>query len=249
MKAAFPKLRPPLLLIAVAAVALSLAGCQQNKQSRQTAQPPVPVTVAKVMQKNEPVEVKAIGTVEPYSSVQVKSLVEGQIVGVHFKEGQDVQKGQLLFTIDKAPFEAALNQAESTLAQDIAQMKDAKAQAGRYAELEKQGVVAKQQADTMISAADAKQALVAADRAAVEQARLRLQYCNIYAPIAGRTGNLMIYAGNLVKVNADTPMVTINQISPIYGTFSVPEQYLGEIKKRSGASRSNLAVRAELPND
>ena len=115
--------------------------------------------------------------------------------------------------------------------------------------MEKQGIVAKQQADAIISDAEAKQAVVEADRAAVEQARLRLQYCNIYAPISGRTGNLMMYQGNLVKVNADTPMVTINQISPIYGTFSVPEQYLGEIKKRSGASRSNLAVRAELPNE
>src|SRR5919204_1712522 len=99
--------RTPLLL-AVIAVAVLLAGCQQKKQARQTSLPPVPVTVAKVLQKSEPVEVKAIGTVEPYSSVQVKSLVEGQVIGVHFKEGQDVHKGQLLFTIDKAPFQAAL---------------------------------------------------------------------------------------------------------------------------------------------
>ena len=234
-----------LALTTVLCLALLMAGCTQQVKKAAT-QPPVPVTVATVVSRDLPVQVKAIGNVEAYKTVQIKSLVEGQLVGVHFKEGQDVEKGQLLFTVDKAPFVAALHQAESSLARDEAQAADARAQSTRYQQLLNEGVVAKQQADSMAADAEAKAAAAAADRAMVEQARLKLQYCNIYAPISGRTGNLMVQEGNLVKVN-DIPMVTVNQISPIYGTFSVPEQNLAEVKRY--AASGTLAVEARVPGD
>src|SRR5215471_461454 len=223
---------------------LLLGACSEQKKV--VAVPPVPITVSTVLSRDLPLQVKAIGNVEAYKTVQIKSLVEGQLVGVHFKEGQDVQQGQLLFTIDKAPFLAALHQAESSLARDEAQAADARAQAARYQQLLKEGVVARQQSDSMAADADAKTAAVAADRATVEQARLKLQYCSIYAPISGRTGNLMVQEGNLVKVN-DTALVTINQIAPIYGTFSVPEQKLAEVKHY--AANGQLRVEARIPGD
>jgi multidrug efflux system membrane fusion protein len=233
------------LLIAVLWLALLAAGCTEQKKA--AAAPPVPVTVATVVTRDVPVQVKAVGNVEAYKTVQIKSLVEGQLVSVHFREGQDVEKGQLLFTIDKAPFEAALHQAQSMLQRDEAQAADARSQAERYQQLLKEGVVARQQADSIAADANAKLAAVAADRAAVEQAQLKLQYCSIYAPIAGRTGNLMVHEGNLVKANGDNPLVTINQIAPVYGTFSVPEKQLGEIKRR--ASSGQLEVEARIPGD
>ncbi len=237
-------LRKHCALLMVLGASLLLGACSEQKKV--VAVPPVPITVSTVLSRDLPLQVKAIGNVEAYKTVQIKSLVEGQLVGVHFKEGQDVQQGQLLFTIDKAPFLAALHQAESSLARDEAQAADARAQAARYQQLLKEGVVAKQQSDSIAADADAKTAAVAADRATVEQARLKLQYCSIYAPISGRTGNLMVQEGNLVKVN-DTALVTINQIAPIYGTFSVPERNLAEVKHY--ASNGQLRVEARIPGD
>ncbi len=190
----------------------------------------VPVVVATAALKNVPVQVSAIGTVETQWTVGIKSMVAGELTKVYFQEGQDVKKGDLLFTIDKRPFEAELAQAEATLARDIAQAVNARSQAQRYQSLLKDGVVAKEQTEQMQTSADALEAAVRADRAAVENARVQLQYCSIYAPISGRTGNLMVHAGNVVKSN-DIALVTINQISPIYASFAVPEQFLPDIKK------------------
>jgi multidrug efflux system membrane fusion protein len=193
------------------------------------------------------VQVRSIGTIEAYDTVGVKSLVEGQVVGVHFKEGQDVRKGQLLFTIDKRPFQEALHKAEAQLQKDIATAANARAQSARYEALQKQGVVAREQAEEIITAAQAADATVAADKAAVEQAKVQLDYCTIESPIDGRTGNLLVHEGNVVKANADNPMVTINRVSPIYATFSVPEQTLPEIKRYM--TRGKLPVDAILPAD
>ncbi len=205
----------------------------------------VPVTVATVVRKDVPIQVRAIGNVEAYSTVEVKSMVAGELTRVAFKEGQDVRQGDLLFTIDRRPFEAAVSQAEGTLARDRAQAANAKAQAARYQALLREGVVAKEQADQMQTSADALEAAVRADEAALQTARVNLQYCSIYAPISGRTGNLMVHAGNLVKVN-DVALVTINQITPTYVTFSVPEQFLPDIKKY--AARTKLKVEAGPPD-
>ena len=210
------------------------AGCSRaaNDSAKAAGPPPaVPVAVADVAVKDVPVEVRAIGNVEPIESVQIKSQVNGQIVAVHFKEGQDVKKGELLFELDPAPFEAELAKAQGQMAKDVAQAANDKADAARYVELSKQGVVSRQQYDAAIAKAQSSEASVAADKAAVDAARVQLRFTKLYSPVTGRTGNLLVQRGNLVKAN-DTPfLVTVNQISPIYVSFNVPEQQLPDIKK------------------
>ena len=204
--------------------ALLLAGCAQKQAP--AVREAIPVMATTVAQKDIPLQVKAIGTVEAYSTVAIRSNVSGEITAVHFTEGQDVKKGELIFTIDRRPFEAALNQAQANLARDTAQATNAQTQSERYTHLVQQGVVSRDQADTYRTAAETAKAVVEADKAAVERAKVDLSYCSIYAPITGRTGSLMIHQGNLVKAN-DTPiMVNINQVTPIYVTFSIPEQNL-----------------------
>jgi multidrug efflux system membrane fusion protein len=223
-----------------------LSSCSGSKAAplRATA---VPILAAVVEQKDVPLQVKAIGAVEAYSNVSVKTQVTGELTGVHFKEGQDVRKGQLLFTLDKRPFEAALKQAQGMLARDQAQAANARAQAKRYESLNKAGVVSGEGYEQMQSNADALDAAVLADQAAVENARVQLVYCTIYSPIDGRTGPLLIHQGNMIKAN-DTPfLVSINQVQPIYTTFTVPEQNLADIKRFS--NQGKLRVQAFIPND
>ncbi len=224
-----------------------LSACFSGKSVQPVINEAVPVTVATVIQKAVPVQVRTIGTVEAYSTVSVKAQVTGELTSVHFKEGQDVKKGELLFTIDRRSYEADLMQAEANLARDIAQAQDAEAQAHRSEKLMQEGIIAKEQSDRVRANADALQAAVRADRAAVENARLRLSYCSIFSPLDGRTGSLIVHQGNLVKANEAPALVVINQIQPIYVNFSVPEQYLAEIKKYMVAGK--LKVEAFLPND
>jgi multidrug efflux system membrane fusion protein len=165
---------------------------------------------------------------------------------VAFQEGQDVRKGDLLFTIDKRPFETALSQSEANLARDIALAENARIQAQRYAKLFEQGVVSREINDQNRSQADALDASVRADRAAVEQAKLNLEYCTIKAPIDGRTGSLMLHAGNIVKANDTTAMVIINQITPIYVSFSVPQKYLDQVRR---PAEGKLPVEAWPPGE
>lgn len=231
----------------VAGCALSLLSACAGTKAAPPSNPVVPVLAAVVEQKDVPLQVRAIGSVEAYSNVSVKTQITGELTGVFFKEGQDVKKGQLLFTLDKRPFEAAVKQAEGMLAKDQAQAANAQAQARRYGALYKAGVVSKEEYDQMQSNADALGAAVVADKAAVENARVQVVYCSIYSPINGHTGPLLIHRGNMIKAN-DTPfLVSINQIEPIYTTFTVPEQYLAEIKKY--AAKGKLAVQAFIPND
>jgi len=217
---------------AIAAL-LTLIACKQapTQAAAPAKRPPVPVTVAKVRQHSIPVEVRAIGNVEPYSTIGVKSLVAGQLVHVYFTEGDYIRKGQQLFQVDPRPFEQALKQAEANLARDAATAANAEADAQRYDELFKQGIVAKSDNDLKQFTKRSMEATLAADRAAIDNARLQLEYCNITSPIEGRTGNVMVKEGNVVKAN-DVPLVTINQIHPIYVSFSVPEKDFLEINKR-----------------
>ena len=208
---------------------------------------PVTVTASAVIQKTVPVQIRAIGNVEAYSTVSVKSQIGGILTRVHFKEGQDVKKGDILFTIDPRPYEASLKQAEANLAKDTAQLENAREQVRRYAELVKKGYVAQEQYDQIRTNAASFDATVNADKAVVENARLQLKYCYIYSPITGRTGNIIDKEGNLIKANADNPMVVINQIQPIYVTFSVPEQNLLEIKKYM--AEGNLRIEAFLSKE
>jgi len=206
------------LLLCVITVA-SLGACSKAKQ-----QPPrvVPVVAENADRKNVPLQVKAIGNVEAYNTVTIKSQVNGEISEVFFREGQDVRKGRMLFRIDPRPFESALRQAESALVRDRAQAANAKEDSKRYAALAGKGYVSVQEYDKARTNADALDAVVKSDEAAVENARLQLEYTAIMSPIDGQTGAITIQKGNVVKAN-DLPLVTINQITPIYVTFSVPE--------------------------
>jgi len=230
------KTRAYFFLTSLAALLLLAAGCS-NKEAVQAAKPmaAAPVRVATVASRTMPVELQAIGNVEAISTVSIKAQISGQLLRVHFKEGDFVKKGQLLFTIDRAPFEAALRQAEGTLAKDEAQALNSKLDAERYQGLGKQGVVSKQQVDAAGAAANAMAATVAADKAAVETAKINLEYTSIYSPINGRTGSVGVKEGNLVKANDVPILVTINQIEPIYVSFSIPEQQLAELKQYSNS--------------
>jgi len=223
----------------------SVTACSRKQQTPQ--KPPVPVTAATAVQKTVPVQLSAIGNVEAYSTVSIKSQIGGVLTRVHFREGQDVNKGDLLFTIDPRPYEAALRQAEANLAKDNAQLANARKEVQRYAELVKKGYVAQEQYDQISTNAASFEAIVNADMAVVENARLQVKYCYIYSPLSGRTGNLMANEGNLIKANADTAIVVINQVQPIYVTFSVPEQSLSEIKRYM--SEAKLRVEAILSKE
>ncbi|HEY6842830.1 MAG TPA: efflux RND transporter periplasmic adaptor subunit [Thermoanaerobaculia bacterium] len=192
------------------------------------------MTVAKAEQKNIPLQIRAIGSVQPVSTVAVRAQVSGQLTRVWFREGEDVRHGQMLFTIDPRPYEAALQQAQANLARDEANLKQAESEAQRYAGLVQKDYVTKEEYEKMTATAEAAKATTAADRAAVENARLQLSYCSIEAPIDGRTGGLMVHAGNLVQANASTPLVVINQIAPVYVQFAIPEAQLGQVRSRGG---------------
>src|SRR5512140_3024266 len=216
-------------------VASLFNGCSPGGKPAST-QPPkgVPVTIGSAVQKSIPVQARAIGTVEAYSTVSVKTMVGGQIMKVGFSEGQDVRKGDLLFEIDPAPYRAALKMAEAARARDIALKDNAEKEVRRYASLVEKNLVPRQQYDQFASSAAALEATVQADSAAVENARVQLAYCFIRSPIDGRTGSLLVQQGNVVKAN-DATLVTINQIIPIRVSFSIPEQYLADVRKYKAA--------------
>ena len=285
--------------------ALTAAGCSDRATGApkgQPAPPAVPVGATTAELKTVPVQVSAVGNVQAYTTVGVKSQVAGQIMRVHFTEGQEVKRGDLLFTIDPRPFEAALQQAEANVGKDTAQlrqmeaalaqrqaeitqalanlerdqaqMENARVQETRYRDLVDREMVAREQYDQYRTNLAALSATVQADRAAVENARasvraaeaqmenakaaikadqalvdaakLQLAYTTIRAPMEGRTGNLLVQAGNVVKSNEDNPLVVIAQVHPIYASFSVPEQYLAAIKTYRAAG--SLKVEA-IPGD
>jgi multidrug efflux pump subunit AcrA (membrane-fusion protein) len=210
--------------LGVAAIVLTLgtAACSaggeapaQAAGARAGGPPAVPVATAKVEQKTMPLALTVIGTAEAYSNVAVHAQITGSLTSVNFKEGDDVAKDQVLFTLDRRPLEAALQQAEATLARDRAQAAQAKSTAARYQDLENRGIATKEQAEQSRSSAVALDATLEADVAAIENARVQLQYATIKAPLAGRTGALIVHEGNLVRANDVTAMVVINQVAPI----------------------------------
>jgi len=293
-------MRRALALGAVLASLYTTAGCSDRASGTQraAAPPAVPILAAEAVRKDVPLDVGVIGTVQALTTVGVKAQVAGQVVQVHFKEGQDVKAGQLLFTIDPRPFEATVAQAEANVGRDTAQVRQAEAalaqrqaevqqalanlerdqaqlenarvQERRYKTLVEKELVARELYDqfrTNLSAlgatvnadraaienaraaalaaqagVDNARAVIRADEAMVQTARLNLGYTTIRAPMEGRTGNLMLQAGNVVKGNDDNPMVVIAQVHPIYVSFAVPQQYLAAIKQHQAAGP--LTVRA-----
>jgi multidrug efflux system membrane fusion protein len=234
-----------LLAVGCATALLAVAGCSEKPKAERSA---LPVVVATAEQKDVPLQLRAIGNVEALSSIAIKAQIDGELTGVHFREGQDVKKGAMLFTIERRPLEAELRRAEATLAKDEAEAANARSSAARAEKLFAEGVMAREQRDQLVAAAEATEAVVRADKAAVETARVNLSYARIAAPISGRTGTLRVHAGNLVKANDDASILTtINQISPIYVNFAIPEAHLQDLK--GFMARGTLRVVAMPPHE
>jgi len=244
-----------LLLALVFTAGCAVGGQAEGTSTRQTGNsragdgggPAVPVTTATVVRKAVPLDVRVIGTVEPSSTVAVHAQITGELTAVTFKEGDDVREGQVLFSIDPRPMEAALKQAEANLQRDEAQAANAASQSKRASELAARGIATREQVETSATNANALDATVAADRAAVENARVQLQYATITAPISGRTGALQVHPGNLVRANDTTPIVVINQIVPVNVSFAVPEAQLPMLKQY--LAKGAVRVQADAPGD
>lgn len=209
-------------------------------------QPLAPVTVAVVTQQAIPVRIQAVGAAEAYATVAVKARVDGQIVDVRFREGQEVRAGSVLFNIDPRPFEAALKQAEANLQRDLAQQAQAQRQEARYLELLQKNFISKEAYAQYKTGAETAAASVLASKAALENARLQLEYTTIRAPIGGYAGRIQIQKGNLVKANDATPLVVLNQVHPINVSFAIPEQALPAVRKHLAAGP--LEVEASPPD-
>ena len=207
----------------------------------------VPVTVAPVINKAMPIEISVIGTAEAFSNVGIRSQITGQLEKVNFTEGDDVQQGQVLFTLDRRPLELALREAQANLERDTARAENAALMTKRYEDLAKRGIAPREQLDTSRADLAALTATVSADKAALENASVQLDYATIKAPISGRTGALAVHEGNLVRANDQTPLVTINQIMPMSVSFAVPEARLSELKRYLAGGTLN--VKATPPND
>jgi membrane fusion protein, multidrug efflux system len=290
------------ILVLYLALLVFCFACSGETQRKQKKRPAAPVTIGSVIKKDVPVQIVTIGNVEPYSSVAIKSMVNGQLIKTAFKEGQEVKKGDLLFVVDPRPLEAAMKQAEAILERDLSAVKQARAnrvsneshlkyaeailakdqiqaktarvQADRYGVLAGKGNVSKDQYDQVQTKADALNATALADKAALEAARATLRaseaalehtqaavrasraslqnakvqtgYCYIHSPLDGRTGNLYVKQGNIVKAN-DAVLVDINQVHPIYVAFSIPEQGLWKVRRQMALGE--LKVEAWIPGD
>jgi multidrug efflux system membrane fusion protein len=236
---------PAVVLAGLAA----LAGCSRNTDNPQPRQgrqgQAVPVLVAVAASKDVPVQLRDVGTVEAYATVAVKSMIGGAIQQVHVQDGQQVKQDDLLFTIDPRPAQAALNQAQANLARDTAQAKNAALQAERTAQLFARNAATQDELDTTRAQAEAFSALVQADNAAIENAKLQLAYSYIRSPIDAVAGEVTVNQGNVVKAN-DVSMITLNQVKPIYVSFTVPQQHLRDI--RESMARRPLEVEAFLAN-
>lgn len=205
-----------------------------------------PVVVAEAVIKDVPLQISAIGNIQALASVSIKSQVEGEISAVHFKEGQEVRAGDPLFSIDSRMYEAQLRQAEASLAKDRAQLLNTKKQLERYASVLRKGIT-EEQYDNLSANAASLEASIKSDEAMIDAAKLRVSYCSIKAPVNGVTGSLKVSKGNIVKANDnDRPLVSINQIKPIYAVFSIPERNLTDIRRLM--LEKKLEVMAQLPD-
>src|SRR5471032_487689 len=241
------------LMLAGGLVAAACSGQAQQTQATPpsgrggAANAAVPVTTATVVQKAMPLDIEGIGTVIAASTVAVHAQITGELTSVNFVEGDEVQQGQVIVTLDKRPFEAALNQAQAALDRDLAQAANARAQAVRYQDLLKRGIATHEQVDQMVANAGAADATVVADRANVDSAKVQLDYATIRAPLTGKTGLLQVHPGNLVRAGDTGAIVTINKITPVYVSFAIPEATLPQLKRYM--AKGKLSVTAQAPND
>ena len=219
-----------------------LAACSGGEDDGGKKSIAAPVRVMEVVLRDMPRVLRVVGNVAASATVGVKARVTGELVGVHFTEGQDVQEGQPLFTIDPRPFEASLNEARSRLERDIAQLNKAVEDMKRYGKLVSEGYVSREAYDKAVTDAAALRATVRADEAAVESARLQLSYCSMTAPISGRAGAIRADRGNMIKANDDAPLLVIDNLQPVYVNFAVPEARLSEILARQ--RENNLPIQA-----
>lgn len=228
----------------IAALAGPQAGCGKKKAP---PAPGVPVLAADAVSMDVPVKIASIGTVQASNTVAITARVTGQLLTVGFREGEDVAKGAILFQIDPAPYKAAFDKAVADLETDRAKKVDADAELVRYAQLVNEALVTQEQYGSIAAAAEAADATVKADSADVEAARLNLEYCTIRSPISGRTGSILVKPGNMVNAGSDNPLVTINQITPIQVSFTIPEQRLPDVRRY--ASEGTRKVSAVFPSD
>jgi multidrug efflux system membrane fusion protein len=233
-----------LLIAGVAAVAFRIA--PGTRAAIPKVAPTVPVGVASVVARSVPVRLRAIGNVEPFTTVSVKARIDGQIVAVHFKDGQEVHKGDTLFEIDRRPLEAQLQAAQANLLKDRALQDHATEQLKRYKDLLDQKFISADAYAQIRTNAETAAAQVRADTAGIQSAQLSLDYCTIRAPITGYAGKIQIQEGNLVKANDTNPLVVLNQVVPIDASFSVPEQSLAAVRKYQ--ADGELQVTAQVPN-
>jgi multidrug efflux system membrane fusion protein len=222
-----------------------LTGCEQDKGSLQP--PPVPVVVAAAAAKTLPFEINSFGHVEAYRTISIRSQIGGTLSRVHFTEGQLVKRGEPLFLVDPAPYKAALAAAEAMHARDQVMAANLAESVQRYEQLVQKDYITAQEHSDMLAQLGAMKATVRADEAAVENARLNLQYCSIAAPVAGRVGARLVDEGNVIKANSDNPLAVVRQIQPIYVSFTVPEQHLPDLLRQFG--NRELEVRANAPEE
>jgi membrane fusion protein, multidrug efflux system len=221
---------------AAAAAVLALAACSKGDgKGAGAAGRAVPVRTATAVARDVPVEVRAVGKIVSSESVAIRAQVGGTLVATRFTEGQVVKKGDLLLEIDRRPFQAALSEAAARMKQDRARAENARDDANRYAGLVDREYVTRQQYEAAKANAAALEAQVAADEAAVERAQLNLSYATIRAPISGRTGRLLVHAGNLVSAGTPEPLLTIEQVKPVFAEFAVPERHLAAVRARRDA--------------
>lgn len=227
-------------------ISVSCSKSETAAKGKASSNSPVPVVAAQATQRNVPVEIQAVGNVEPYSLVTVRPQITGRIQAVHFEEGQDVKAGDPLVTLDPSPWLAELNQAQANLKRDEAQLLNARLEFQRSSNLFNSRIASEQDFQTAEADYQSAESTVLADAAAVTNAMVSLSYTEIVAPIDGRTGQIQVKAGNVVK-SPDDPIVTITQIRPAYVAFAVPEQYLSAIRHR--ANEAELPVRAFAPGE
>ncbi len=228
--------------VAAALLLVLLSACSSKQQAG--GKPSVPVTVTKAVTRDMPLLATAPGSVEAISSVAVKSLVEGQLLEALVKDGADVREGQLLFRIDPRPAEAALKQAQAQLAKNQATLAQARSQVDRYKDIAAKGYLSADQLEQYRTNLGTATGAVKVDEANIAAARLQLGYTEIRAPISGRIGRLLIQPGNVVKANDVNPLVTINQIEPIYVNFALPATHLGRLL--AAQNQAPLTVRANI---